>query len=49
MSQSAAARHLEHLTATGYLIQRRHGGVNLYQLNRDRIDHTFKALKEFCG
>ena len=49
LSQSAAARHLEHLTATGYLIQRRQQGVNLYRLNRDRIDHTFKSLKEFCG
>jgi DNA-binding transcriptional ArsR family regulator len=48
LSQSAASRHLEHLTATGYLIARRHQGTNLFQLNPDRIDHTFKALKEFC-
>jgi DNA-binding transcriptional ArsR family regulator len=48
LSQSAASRHLEHLTATGYLTARRHQGVNLYQLNPDRIDYTFKALKEFC-
>ena len=48
LSQSAASRHLEHLTATGYLITRRHQGTNLYQLNPDRIDHTFRALKEFC-
>ncbi len=47
LSQSAAARHLEHLTATGYLITRRHQGTNLYQLNLDRIDDTFKALKAF--
>jgi DNA-binding transcriptional ArsR family regulator len=47
LSQSAASRHLEHLTATGYLITRRHQGTNLYQLNPDRIDHTFKALKGF--
>jgi DNA-binding transcriptional ArsR family regulator len=48
-SQSSTARHLEHLTATGYLVQRRQGGVNLYRLNRERVDHTFQALKEFCG
>ena len=48
LSQSAASRHLEHLAATGYLIARRHQGTNLFQLNPGRIDHTFKALKEFC-
>ena len=48
LSQSTASRHLEHLTATGYLTARRHQGTNLYQLNPDRIDYTFKALKEFC-
>jgi DNA-binding transcriptional ArsR family regulator len=47
LSQSAASRHLEHLTATGYLIVR-HEGAKRYRLNPDRIDHTFKALKEFC-
>jgi DNA-binding transcriptional ArsR family regulator len=48
LSQSSASRHLEHLTATGYLTARRHRGTNLYRLNPDRIDYTFKALKEFC-
>jgi DNA-binding transcriptional ArsR family regulator len=48
VSQSSASRHLEHLTATGYLTARRQRGTNLYRLNRDRIDYTFKALKEFC-
>jgi len=48
LSQSAVSRHLEHLTATGYLIGVRDQGTNLYRLNPDRIDHTFKALKEFC-
>ena len=47
LSQSAASRHLEHLTATGYLIVR-HEGAKYYRLNPDRIDHTFKALKAFC-
>ena len=46
LSQSAASRHLEHLTATGYLTARRHQGTNLYRLNPDRIDYTFQVLKE---
>ena len=46
LSQSAVSRHLEHLTATGYLIVR-HEGAKCYRLNPDRIDHTFEALKEF--
>jgi ArsR family transcriptional regulator len=48
LSQSAVSRHLEHLTATGYLVGLRERGTNLYRLNPDRIDHTFKALKAFC-
>jgi DNA-binding transcriptional ArsR family regulator len=48
LSPSEASRHLEHLTATGYLTARHHQGTNLYRLNRDRIDHTFEALKAFC-
>ena len=48
LSQSAAARHLEHLAATGFLTTWRHQGTNVFQLNPDRIDHTFKVLKEFC-
>jgi DNA-binding transcriptional ArsR family regulator len=47
LSQSAASRHLEHLTATGYLIVRRHEGAKLYKLNPGRIDDTFLALKAF--
>ena len=48
LSQSAVSRHLEHLTATGYLVGEREQGTNLYRLNPGRIDHTFRALKEFC-
>jgi DNA-binding transcriptional ArsR family regulator len=48
LSQSAGSRHLEHLAATGYLIAQRHQGTNRYQLNPERIDYTFKALKDFC-
>ena len=47
LSQSAGSRHLEHLTATGYLIARSHQGTNLYQFNPDRIEDTFKSLTEF--
>jgi ArsR family transcriptional regulator len=45
-SQSAASRHLEHLTATGYLTMRRHQNTKLYRLTPDRLDHTFEALKK---
>ena len=48
ISQSAASRHLEHLTATGYLDVRRHEGANWYQLTPTGIDRTFGALKRFC-
>ena len=45
-SQSAASRHLEHLTATGYLTMRRHQNTNLYRLTPGRLEHTFEALKK---
>ena len=48
LSQSAASRHLEHLAATGYLIMRGDKRANLYRLNPDQIDRTFRALKAFC-
>jgi DNA-binding transcriptional ArsR family regulator len=48
LSQSTAWRHLEHLTATGYTIMRTRGGAKCYRLNLDQVDHTFRALKEFC-
>jgi hypothetical protein len=41
-------RHLEHLTATGYLVSRQQGVTNLYRLNPGRIDDTFQALKASC-
>jgi DNA-binding transcriptional ArsR family regulator len=47
LSQSAASRHLEHLTATGYLSSQVHQGTNHYQVNLKRLDDTFKALKGF--
>ncbi len=47
LSQSGASRHLRQLSATGYLISRRHEGAKYYRLNHDRIDDTFDALKKF--
>jgi DNA-binding transcriptional ArsR family regulator len=48
LSQSAASRHLEHLTATGYLTVRDEKRVNYYRLSLVQIDRTFHALKAFC-
>lgn len=48
LSQSAASRHLEHLTATGYLTVRDEKRVKYYRLSPEQIDHTFDALKAFC-
>ena len=47
ISQSSASRHLEHLTAVGYLTAQRLKGPNFYKLNPERMEDTFKALKEF--
>ena len=48
LSQSAASRHLEHLSATGYLTVRAEKRVKTYRLSVDQIDHTLSALKAFC-
>jgi DNA-binding transcriptional ArsR family regulator len=47
LSQSAASRHLEHLTAAGYVTARRPESTKLHRINPDRIDYTFRALKGF--
>ena len=47
LSQSAASRHLQQLTATGYLVERRHEGAKCYNLSADRIEDTFRALSKF--
>jgi DNA-binding transcriptional ArsR family regulator len=47
LSQSAASRHLQQLSATGYLTERWREGSKWYSLNTDRIDDTFKALTRF--
>jgi DNA-binding transcriptional ArsR family regulator len=47
LSQSAASRHLQQLSATGYLVERRREGAKCYALSADRIDDTFRALTRF--
>ena len=47
LSQSAASRHLQQLSATGYLTERRREGAKCFSLNADQIDHTFGALAGF--
>jgi DNA-binding transcriptional ArsR family regulator len=47
LSQSAASRHLQQLSATGYLVERWREGSKWYSLNPDRIDDTFRALSRF--
>ena len=45
LSQSSASRHLRQLCATNYVAERRFQGAKHYNLNQDRIDVTFYALK----
>ncbi len=47
LSQSAASRHLQQLSATGYLVERRREGAKCYTLGQDRIEDTFRALSKF--
>lgn len=47
LSQSAASRHLQQLTATGYLVERRRDGAKCYSLSTDRVEDTFRALSRF--
>ncbi len=49
LSQSAASRHLLQLVATGFLSERRQDGAKVYRLNRERIDDTCHALRQFVG
>jgi DNA-binding transcriptional ArsR family regulator len=46
-SQSAASRHLQQLSATGYLSERRCNGAKCYQLNPERIENTLQAVSNF--
>ena len=47
LSQSSASRHLRLLSATGYLIERRHEGAKVYRLNRDRFNNTVRSIERF--
>ena len=47
LSQSAASRHLQQLSASGYLSERRVEGAKCYHLNEERIQDTFQALASF--
>jgi DNA-binding transcriptional ArsR family regulator len=49
LSQSAASRHLQQLSAVGYITERRREGAKCYELNQDRIDDTCKALSKFLS
>jgi len=47
LSQSAASRHLGHLSATGYLAERRCKGAKCYRVNREHIQHTLHTVAAF--
>jgi DNA-binding transcriptional ArsR family regulator len=47
LSQSAVSRHLQQLTATGYLSERRCEGGKCYQLNPERVSDTLHAVEMF--
>ncbi len=47
LSQSAASRHLQQLSATGYLAERRREGAKCFSLNKDRIEDTLQAFARF--
>ncbi len=47
LSQSAASRHLQQLSATGYLCERRCNGAKCYTLDSERIEETLRALAAF--
>ena len=47
LSQSAVSRHLQQLTATGYLSERRCEGSKCYRINPERVSDTFHALEAF--
>jgi DNA-binding transcriptional ArsR family regulator len=49
LSQSGASRHLQQLTAAGFLHERRCNGAKCYDLNNDRLDATLAALGSFLS
>ncbi|HEX2993805.1 MAG TPA: metalloregulator ArsR/SmtB family transcription factor [Anaerolineales bacterium] len=47
LSQPSVSRYLSHLTAAGFLQERRANGAKAYVLNEDRIEKTLQALRAF--
>lgn len=47
LSQSAGSRHLQQLSATAYVRERRVEGQKCYSLNDERIEDTLQALTHF--
>lgn len=47
MSQSGASRHLQQLTAAGFLSERRCNGAKCFAVNSERISATLQALESF--
>ncbi|MCI0394883.1 MAG: metalloregulator ArsR/SmtB family transcription factor [Chloroflexi bacterium] len=47
LSQSAASRHLQQLSATGYVAERRREGAKCYRLNPARIEETLRTIADF--
>ena len=47
LSQSATSRHLQQLSATGLLTERRRDSAKCYQLNRERLRDTLRALDRY--
>lgn len=47
LSQPSVSRYLIQLTAAGFLQERRINGAKIYNLNRDRIEKTLKAVSAF--
>jgi hypothetical protein len=49
LSQSGASRHLQQLTAVGFLNERRCNGAKCYTPNQERLDSTLQALGSFLS
>lgn len=49
LSQSGASRHLQQLTAAGFLNERRCNGAKCYQLSDARIENTLQALGSYLS
>jgi len=47
LSQSAASRHLQQLSATGFLTERRCEGAKCYKLNAPRLEDTLQAMRSY--